>query len=200
MTTSIVLAGGQSLRLGEDKLEVMLGGESLIQRVIGRLVLLSDEVIVVFSQGQISPPLLPQDKVKKVTDFYPGKGALGGIYTGLMKTSSFHNIVVACDMPFLNLKLLRYMLDLSLPFDAVVPRVKGMLEPLHAVYSRNCLDIIRERLLKDDLQINNILPLVKVRYIEEVEIDKFDPEHLSFFNINTKDELRQAKELAKSMK
>lgn len=131
-----------------------------------------------------------------MVDIYPGKSSLGGIYTGLVYSTSFHNLVVACDMPFLNVDLLRYMIDLSPDFDAVIPRIGDLKEPLHAVYSTNCLPQM-ERLLKEgNLKIADILDSVRVRYVEENEINRFDPEHLSFFNINTEADLERARMLA----
>lgn len=132
-------------------------------------------------------------------DLYPGKGALGGIYTGLVSSANFHNLTVACDMPFLNIELLRYMIELCPGFDAVVPRVGRNVEPLHAIYSKNCLDPIARLLKHGNLQIGNLFNSVKVRYIEQDEIDKFDPEHLSFFNVNTKADLERAWELANDL-
>ena len=135
-----------------------------------------------------------------VTDIYPGKGSLGGLYTGLTASNSFYNLVVACDMPFLNQALLCYMVQLSVGFDAVVPRLGSMVEPLHAVYSRGCLATVERLLKQDNLKVRDILPLIRVRYVETEEIDMFDPEHLSIFNINTEADLEKARELAKEEK
>ncbi len=192
--TSIVLAGGRSLRLGQDKVMMTMAGQSLMQRVIARLAPLSSEVIVALSQ-RVENPALHFAEVKVVFDLYPGKGALGGIYTGLISSVSFHNFVVACDMPFLNVELLRYMSQLSPGFDVVVPSVGSNVEPLHAIYAKSCLEPIAELLRQGDLQISNLFNSVKVRYVGQSEIDKFDPEHLSFFNVNTKADLEKAKEL-----
>ena len=189
---SIVLAGGRGLRLGRGKLSETIGGRTLLQRVIDCLIPLSNEILVVIAQGQ-SEPALPGSVVRIVTDLYPGKGALGGIYTGLVASSSFHNLVVACDMPFLNSLLLGYMIQLSPGFDVIIPRVEAKLEPLHAIYSRDCLTPIRQQIEQGNLKISNLLERVKVRYVEEGEINRFDPKHLSFFNINTRTDLEMAK-------
>lgn len=134
--------------------------------------------------------------MKVVGDIYPGKGSLGGIYTGLVASDSLYNIVVACDMPFLNQGLLRYMIEIADNFDLVIPRLGNTIEPLHAVYSKRCLAPIEHLLEQDDLQIFKFFPAVKVRYMEADEIDRFDPEHLSFFNINTEADLKTARELS----
>ncbi len=98
-------------------------------------------------------------------------------------------------MPFLNRALLRYLIDLAPNFDVVVPRVAGMTEPLHAVYSRDCLASIEQLLHQGELRISKLFSLVKTKYVDENEIAKFDPEHLSFFNINTQGDLKEAEAL-----
>jgi len=122
---------------------------------------------------------------------------MGGIYTGLATSDSLHNLVVASDMPFLNEALLRYMIELSADFDLVVPRAGNLVEPLHAVYSKNCSDTMVHMIEQGNLSVYQLFRQIKVRYVETEEIDRFDPEHLSFFNINTKDDLKKARELAK---
>ncbi len=101
-------------------------------------------------------------------------------------------------MPFLNLDLLDYMVRVTDDFDLIVPRVGKLIEPLHAIYSKRCLTHIRELIKKNELQVYQLFPLVKVRYIESEEINRFDPKHLSFFNINTEADLKKAKELVKT--
>lgn len=191
--TSIVLAGGKSLRLGRNKALEEIGGQSLIQRVVERLELLGTEVTVVVAQGD--QLFLPDLDVKMVADVYPDKSALGGIYSGLKAASSFHSLVVACDMPFLNIDLLRYLMELSTDFDVVIPRLKVGLEPLHAVYSKRCLGPMEATLSEGRLKIADAFPTLRIRYVEQAEVEKFDPHQLSFFNINSKDDLERARTL-----
>ncbi|MFB0535814.1 MAG: molybdenum cofactor guanylyltransferase, partial [Anaerolineae bacterium] len=126
--SGIVLAGGQSSRLGMDKSFVNVNGQSLIEQIVAKLVRLSDDVIIVAN----SPEKYHHLEVRVVGDIYPGKGALGGIYSGLRAAANTHSLVVACDMPFLDLNLLRYMILLARGHDVVIPRVGGFPEPLHA--------------------------------------------------------------------
>jgi len=191
--TTIVLAGGKSLRLGRDKALEEIGGQTIIERVLERLSPLDTEIILATAQSNLS--LLPDLGVKTVVDVYPGKGPLGGIYSGLKASLSFHSLVVACDMPFLNIALLRYLIELCLAFDVVIPKVDEKTEPLHAVYSKNCLAPIEAMLKLDRLKIIDLLDAVKVRYVEDAEVEKFDPERLSFFNINSKADLERARSL-----
>jgi molybdopterin-guanine dinucleotide biosynthesis protein A len=195
-TTSIVLAGGRSSRLGKEKHTEEIAGESLIERTIGSLSLISTEILIVISNRQSKSTFASYAEAKTVVDLYPGKGPLVGIYTGLVHSSNLYNLAVACDMPFLNLDLLRHMIALSPRFDVVMPRIDNLIEPLHAVYSKNCLVSMKSLIEKGSLKISDLLDSVSVRYVEKVEIDKFDPKRLSFFNINTKADLEKAQLLA----
>jgi len=193
----IVLAGGKGLRLGHNKVLESIGNTSLLQRVVSSISSFKSDIIIVTAGEQSIPQFAGRPRLSIVTDIYPGKGALGGIYTGLVASNSFYNLVVACDMPFLNQALLRYMIGLSAGFDAVVPRLGNLVEPLQGVYSKSCLAPIEQLLKQDNLKVSDILPLVRVRYVETEDIDRFDPKHLSIFNVNTEADLRKARELAK---
>lgn len=193
----IVLAGGKGLRLGRDKVLETISNKSLLQWAVSNLSLFNRDIIIVTAAGQSLPRLIDYPKSRIVADIYPGKGVLGGLYTGLAASDSFYNLVVACDMPFLNHDLLRYLVLLSPGFDAVVPRLGDMVEPLHAVYSKKCLAPVESLLRQGNLSITELFTRVRVKYVEAGEIDRFDPRHLSFFNINTKADLDVARELAK---
>lgn len=193
--TSIVLAGGKSLRLGRNKYLETIGDKSLIQWVIDRLAIVSAEIIIATGHGE-EIPCSSGVRLRTVADMHPGKGPLAGIYSGLIASSSPCAIVVSCDTPFVSAGLLEYMTRICPGFDIVVPRMKEKVEPLCAVYSKNCVDPIRELLRQNELKIIELYPLVTARYIEEAEIDRFDPEHLSFFNINDQADLDKARRLA----
>jgi len=193
----IVLAGGKGLRLGQDKALEIIGNRSLLERVVFHLSFFNSDILVVTALKQSYPQLGGYPKLKVVTDIYLNKGPLGGIYTGLKASNSFYNLVVACDMPFLNQALLHYMLQISAGFDLVVPRLGDMVEPLHAVYSKGCLTPIESLLKQGNLGVRQLFTLVRVRYVDAEEINRFDPEHLSFFNINSQADLEKAREIMK---
>jgi len=196
-TSCIVLAGGKSLRLGYDKALETVGNKSLLQRVISCVSPLSSAIILVTARELTTLQSIDYPKLRVVTDIYPGKGPLVGIYTGLVTSTLFYNLVVASDMPFLNQALLRYMIQLSTNFDIVAPRVGNLVEPLHAVYTKSCSAPIEQIIKQGKLSVNKLFSLVRVRYVEAEEIERFDPKHLSFFNINTKADLEKARELAR---
>ena len=193
--TSIILAGGKSSRLGQSKALQVIEGKSLIQWVVDRLAILSTEIIIATAHGE-AIPCSSAVMIKTVADIYPDKGPLVGIYSGLIASSSPRAIVVGCDTPFLSVGLLEYMTQGCSTFDVVIPRIKNKLEPLCAVYSKNCLVPIQELLEQDEQRIRKLFSMVKVKYVEEDEINSFDPEHLSFFNINSQDDLERARKLA----
>ena len=192
----IVLAGGKSLRLGRDKIIEKVGKTTLLEKVISRIDSLSKDIVIVTSEERDFSQLTDNPKVKTVSDIFPGRGSLGGIYTGLVKTEAFYNFVIAVDMPFLNRELLAYMTDVADGYDYVIPRIGSFYEPLHAIYSKNCISPIETMINKNRRVIIELFDYVKVRYVEAEEIDRFDPQHLSFFNINTIEDLEKAKEIA----
>jgi molybdopterin-guanine dinucleotide biosynthesis protein A len=189
--SAVILAGGHSTRLGCDKAFIEVNGRPLIERIVETVGQLSTEVIIVANALEV----YEQFEALVLSDVYPGKGALGGILSGLRAASHQQALVVACDMPFLNLSLLRYMYGLTSGMDVVIPRVGRLTEPLHAIYSRNCVPHIERQLVKGDLRISHLLSEVRVRYVQASEIDRFDPDHLSFFNINSPEDLARAKQI-----
>jgi len=191
----IILAGGRGSRLGRDKVRVTVGKKNLFQWVLYRTSFLKGEVIIVTSEKQPLSWLAGYSNYKVLSDIYPGRGPLGGIFTGLTVSRSLYTLVIACDMPFLNQNLLRYMVEIAGDFDVIIPRLNNMVEPLHAVYAKSCLAPIEQMIKQDNLSVNNLLGSVKVRYVDTDEIDRFDPRHLSFFNINTEADLEAARKL-----
>jgi len=196
--TCIILAGGKSVRLGRNKVVEKIGAQSLLERVVSILQGLSCEIIVVAGADSVLPELKGVPDLKVVKDIYPGKGSQGGIYTGLVSSHNFHNLVIGCDMPFLNTDLIKYLFNIAYGFDVVVPRLSSdIFEPLHAVYSQSCIVPLELLIKQDKLRILDLYEMVTVRYVTGGEIDRFDPERRSFFNINTESDLKSGRELAR---
>ncbi len=191
--SGIVLAGGQSSRFGADKSLLVVDGQPLLARVVHRLSVLTEDVVVVTNDAAHYRHLgLP---ARLVPDERPDVGALMGLYSGLEAVRHPHALAVACDMPFLNLALLRYMLSLAGEYDIVVPRFDGYLEPLHAIYGKACLPAMKDLLARGRRQIVAFFDWVRVRYVVESEIDRYDAAHLSFVNVNTPEDWVQVQEL-----
>jgi molybdopterin-guanine dinucleotide biosynthesis protein A len=148
----------------------------------------------------------PQLALTEVADIYPRCGSLGGLQAGLSRADSDYVFAVACDMPLVNLELVRMMISRSKGFDVVVPRIRPenaaedeqelmYFEPLHAIYGKSCLAHMENLLSRKELRIFDFFDKVKVRYVEASEIRTVDPDMLSFFNINTPADLERARRL-----
>lgn len=200
--TAVILAGGRSRRLGRDKAVEPFDGEPLIRRVIRRAAAgvnagAGNVVVVVDDPTRAAAlPLAPEQRT--AGDIFPGGGPLGGIYAGLAAARTEWSLAVACDLPFLSIPLLRYMAGLRNDVDIVAPVVNGRPEPTHALYSRRCQPAIAARIQAGRFKAADLFSDVDVtvRYIDETEIRRFDPELLSFFNINRPADLARALELA----
>ena len=193
--TGIILAGGKSTRIGANKPQLKIGKSHLIDRVLDTLSQFTSSILIVTTEDQIVLAKSATPSARMVKDIYPGKGPLGGIYTGLMHAETSYSLVVGCDMPFLNSGLIKYLIDGASSFAAVVPKIGWMIQPLHAIYSKSCVPSIEALIREDQLQIIKLFNLVNTRYITEKEIDQFDPDHLSFLNINTEGDLLKAEVL-----
>ncbi|MCW5851523.1 MAG: molybdenum cofactor guanylyltransferase [Anaerolineae bacterium] len=201
--SGIILSGGQSRRMGQDKAFLALGGQRLIDRVAQTLGQVCDDLIVVANDVE----RYRGSAWRVVPDAFPGAGSLGGLYTGLQAARYPYVVTVACDMPFLNVDLLRYLADAAQGWDASIPRapIEGMtgrgrrrdgsptakdvdLQPLHAVYHRRVARPIRARIAAGDLRMIGFLSSVRVRYVSAEDVRRLDPQGVSFLNANTPEE------------
>jgi molybdopterin-guanine dinucleotide biosynthesis protein A len=183
--TGIILAGGENSRIGLNKAFVVIDGERLIDRILKIFKGLFCEVIVV-----TNTPLDYFDlDATIVTDIYPGKKALGGIYTGLFFASCPHAFVAACDMPYLNPCFIAWMMEQAPAYDIVVPETPGGLEPLHAIYAKSCLPHMKRRILQDQLKITGFYKGLKCLTISDAVRKSFDPDMRMFINVNTREDL-----------
>lgn len=180
-----VLAGGASSRFGRDKALLQLDNQTLIQRVVDRLSKVSDDVFIVGNK----PERFQGMEVRLVEDLVQGAGALGGVYTAVQACRHPYVFCAACDMPFLDLNLIRYMILLAPGYDVVMPYVRGEAEPLHAVYSKACAPAIKAALDAGERRIISFLAQVRVRDVREDEIRVLDPDLRSFFNLNVPEDM-----------
>jgi molybdenum cofactor guanylyltransferase len=201
VATGIILAGGKSRRLGQDKASTVLAGKPLIVHVLERLNASVDSIVVVTRPGQELPAEAAQRFRPAVfQDLYPGAGPLGGLLTGLSAAGSFPAIAVACDMPFLEPALLHALLDHLPGYDAVVPVLDGMTQPLCAAYAGTCIDSLKARLEANQLRLIDWLNDINVRRVLDQEWKVADPDGLSFFNLNTPDDLAKAEAVLAAIK
>ena len=193
--SGVILAGGESRRLGRNKALERIGDQTLIERVVGCIAPVSAEVIVVVASPPKAAALPLPAEVRVVSDRYPRCGSLGGIFTGLSASREPWILLVACDMPFLDPRLMRRLMAMRRGVDAVVPCLEGRPEPLHALYSKACLDPMERMLQMGLLKIAPLFEMVRVRYVDERTIDRIDPHHRSFFNVNSPADVEEALDL-----
>jgi molybdopterin-guanine dinucleotide biosynthesis protein A len=192
--TGIVLAGGKGSRINKNKALITLSeGKTLLQKCVESLSKVLTKIVIISNQKE----LYSDYDAHVVEDLVKDKGPLGGIYTGLSYSTTHCNFVIGCDMPFPQPRLIELLLKRCDDYDVVIPETGGEVEPLFAVYSKYCLPVISDHLQKDDLKIRKIFEKLKVQIIREERIDEVDPRHLSFFNINTAEDLKRAQAMLK---
>jgi molybdopterin-guanine dinucleotide biosynthesis protein A/molybdopterin converting factor small subunit len=179
--TAIVLAGGRSSRMGQPKALLPFDGEPLIAHVIRRLQPSFCELIVVAAPDQQLPPL----PVKLARDQIAYQGPVSGIYHGLEASSGAINFIGSCDIPFFSLALIEYLISEIAQHDVVVPEWNGRLQPLFAVYRSTVAPHLAEQLRRGELRPIFLFDKVRTKTVGAEEISRFDPEGLSFFNMNT---------------
>ncbi|MER2599793.1 MAG: molybdenum cofactor guanylyltransferase [Caldilineales bacterium] len=193
--SAIVLAGGASRRMGQNKALLAISEqETLIQRVVANLQTLSDDIVLVSN----SPELYADLPVRHATDQFAGAGPLAGLHAGLLTVQRRWALLVGCDMPLVDARLVRYMALLTAGMDVVAPRQSDAVEPLHALYATNCLPAIEASLQAGERRMISFLPRVRVRYVEPHELDIFDPARRSFANANTPEDWAKLQKLVAS--
>jgi len=182
--TGVILAGGSSGRMRSDKALLPYQGGRFIEAIHRRMAELFDEVIV--STGETARyDFLP---CRRVTDLYPGMGALGGIHAALRASESEKIFVVACDMPHLAPDLIRHLCSLMGEVDVVVPEGEGGIEPLHAVYRKGVLPAVEDALRNGQCRVVSFFDRVRILRVSLAEVERFDPCLRAFRNINTPEE------------
>lgn len=201
--TGVILAGGMSRRMGKNKALLQLGEDSLIGHVIRRMHLITDELLLITNNPAEYVHLgLPMHE-----DTVPNAGALGGVYTGLTYASHDAVFCVACDSPFLEPKLLSYLFSVLGEYDAVMPYTCEEIEVRHlshsdaaritlqtlcAAYSKRCLPIIELMLQESELRVHALQERAHIKCMPPEVWQRFDPEGMSFFNINTPEDFERA--------
>lgn len=205
----LILAGGSSRRMGTDKLllPVPPKGIPLVRHVAERLLPLTAKVTVVANDAGVCAVLqdLGREEVQReregmpagtlvncLPDDTPGNGPLGGLATGLRRTEGWA-LTVAGDMPLISAACCRYLIDSSdSSCDAVVPVLDGQAQPLHAVYSRRCLPSVERALAAGMRRMDSFWNEVRVRQVQAEELRPFDPDLLTFANVNRPSEWKEA--------
>lgn len=177
--------------MGTNKALLEVDGVRLIDGAVETLRAIFPEVLIIANDPQPYAGL----GVPIYADLVPEKGSLGGIYTAVTAAAHPHAFCLACDMPFAHPALIRFLCTLVEGHDVVVPRTPEGLQPLHAVYGKRSLAAMRRQIESNRLKIDQLYEGVRVRYVDEAEMRPFDPDLLSFWNLNTREELAQAQTL-----
>lgn len=194
-SAAIILGGGRSSRIGRDKCVLEIDGRPILEVVLSKLKPLFEEMILVTNTPDVHGN---NSDLKIVTDEVPYQGPLGGILAGLSSSLHRYNLVVACDMPFLNIDLIQFLFDQISGADVVIPCSKKGIEPLHAVYSTDCIPAIREKLECGEKRVVSFFDQVRVHYVKKEKVKELDPQYLSFFNINTVEDWELAQKIHES--
>jgi molybdopterin-guanine dinucleotide biosynthesis protein A len=191
--TGIILAGGKSRRMGEDKRYLVVGEQTLLERGLGVIRSIFQEVLVVIAQD--TPPLSVDARV--IRDLLPDCGSLGGLYTGLMQATTPWIFVVACDMPFLDQAVISQFTSRRATADIVMAKLDGRLHPMHALYGKRCLPALEQMIQARQLKIQEIVSQssLRVQYVTEAELLTIDPSWRSFQNVNSPSDLEAARSL-----
>ncbi|MFH1853915.1 MAG: molybdenum cofactor guanylyltransferase [Candidatus Omnitrophota bacterium] len=179
--TGVILSGGKSTRMKTDKAFLKFGSRTMIEELISRLEKKFSKLIIIANDKERYAGI----GIEVLEDIIPDKGPLGGIYTALVKSDSLYNFIFSCDAPFVNFDLIDYMITRVNNFDIVVPKWQARLEPLHAIYSKNCVETIEKQLKNGELKITNLFSKLSVNVIGQKELERFDLGDSPFMNINT---------------
>jgi molybdopterin-guanine dinucleotide biosynthesis protein A len=185
-----ILAGGQARRFGgRDKSALHIGGESIFDRQLAVLRVLTDRVRIVTT----TPDRFRDRGVEVVRDLLPGAGALGGIYSALETATSSHVLVLACDLPFVTASFLGSLVALAGPaWDAVVPRTADGWQPLCAIYARAVAPAIRRQVEAGRLKITDLFATIAVREMGAADIAATGADETLFLNVNSPRDLERA--------
>ena len=186
--SAVVLAGGKSSRMGRPKALLLFDGEPLIVHIVRALKRMFSETVIVAAPDQELPDL----PATLVRDEVAYQGPVGGIYYGLRSASGESCFVTSCDVAFLNAPLISHLISQISNHDVVVPYWEERFQPLHAVYRRSVLPLLEGQLERGELRPVYLFDKVRTLKISADEIRRFDPEGLSFLNMNTPDDYDQA--------
>lgn len=170
--------------MNKNKAFLELEGRPLVERSLAVLQTVFTEVLISSNRSD----LYADYEVPVILDETLGRGPLEGLYQGLKAATYDEVFLVACDMPFLSVKLIRFLAAWIPAYDVVVPQLQDGFHPLHAFYHRRCLPIIKNYLEAGHLKIVDFYPACSVRYVEETELQAFFDLRKVFCNVNTPDD------------
>lgn len=194
--SGVILSGGLNRRYGgTTKAFISIGGRKILDRLCDLFQDVFEDVILVTNE-----PLAYLDRdIEIVTDLLPIRSSLTGIHAGLFYCKTPFAFFSACDAPFLKKSMIKFLLDsLEQRFDVIIPETSHGLEPLCAVYSKQCLKPVERNLVLRQFKIDHVFKMLRIKKIPESELRSIDPELISFFNVNTPEDYKRAQTLLPS--
>jgi molybdopterin-guanine dinucleotide biosynthesis protein A len=183
-----IIAGGKSGRFGSDKSLHEFNGKKMISHTYDAVKKLFDEIYIIASEGEKFSFL----DAKIIPDIIPGLGPIGGIYTALEKIAASpaeRVFIFPCDMPFLCTEFIEYMTTIPGIYDIIIPEVNGLYQPLHAIYSKSCMNNIKRNIELEDYRMSGFYEGLNIRTVNEEEIGFYDDPFRMFRNINFKEDI-----------
>lgn len=175
-TTGIILAGGKSSRVGQNKALLELAGKKIIEIIYGKIRNSFCEILVISNT--------PQDYeflgLKTYKDTFPGLGPLAGIHSGLLNSSTERNFIISCDLPLISTEAVEYIRDYKSDKAAVIYKMGDYLQFLCGIYTKKCLTPIEDALISKSLKLRDFVIKIDA---EKIKADRFSDE--IFFNLNT---------------
>lgn len=185
--SALILAGGDSRRMGQDKAALVLDGKTLLEHVTATMQQVFPKVVVSVRQ------LRAGVDAPQVCDEVEASGPLAGLITGLAQADTPWVFAVACDMPFVTEAVVLHLASCRGVHQAVVPMVDGYPQPLAAFYASGTLAAMRANLAAGDRSLRGVLEKLDVRYVSEAELRECDPQLRSFFDLDTPQDYQAAK-------
>lgn len=184
--TGVILAGGENRRMPVLKAFIEVNGEKIIERNLKIIKKLFKEIFIVTNQ----PEAYLYPGIPLLGDIYNVRGPMTGVLTSLLNSSTHWVFISACDMPFINEHLIRYMAAKRDNYDAVAPMLKGKIEPLFTFYSKRLISYMEKAIIAGKTGLQDFLDNKRVKYVITEEIKNIDPGARSFININTPEEIK----------
>jgi molybdopterin-guanine dinucleotide biosynthesis protein A len=193
-SSAIILAGGQSSRMGRPKAELPFASGTMLDRVVGEMTRVFDDLVVAAAQPRGYSWEAPGIRV--IVDEIPERGPAAALEQALRQARFDRAFVCSCDVPFVDGKLARKLCEMLEDYDALIPQVDGKLQTLHAVYRKKCAEVLATMRGKSEHRLHEIVNFARVRIVPEEDIRALDPEMLSFFNVNTPEDYLRALRLS----
>jgi len=190
--TGVILAGGRSSRMKFNKAFAQVGGKSVIKIIIDKFGPFFDETIIISND----PELYEHFGFPVYKDIYPRMGPVSGIHAGLFYAQHEAVFILGCDMPFMNMPLVKYLLESLNDYDSVVPEIDSYLQPLSAVYSKNCLPILNACLKTNRVKLIRIFEELKALVVPRDILAKYGVVEEMFLNVNDIKALNEAISIA----